>query len=485
MAEKRTTPEVRGGGRRKRAAPTIDLKATEVPTAAETPAEAETAARSPEQETAAPTPPPDEAQLATEPAAAPRPRRTRRDEESTTETASPQAAEKEGTAPPPPPPPPPRRGGIGGGITGGIIGAIIVAAAIGGLWYGGYIPPQSGNDQTDALRTRVAALQRQVQDLQNRPAPPAPDTSAVDQSVAALAQRIETMEQSIANLPTGDTSIADRVAAADDAVKSLGSALTALNRRSDDIAAKATRAQEQAAAAENAINDLRASVQNVSRQASNAVAPGQFDDVQQRIAALEQSVKSVRADLDQTTNALAERITRASAADRAARLALSASVLQTVVESGASYATELAQAKSLGADQKALAPLDPFAKSGVPDKSVLARQLLDIIPAMSKAAGSDEGDGTFLDRLQASASKLVQVRPVEAPAGDAPADVLARIESKAMREDIAGALAELARLPPPVRAPAQAWIARVKARQDALAAAQRFAADAARALGNG
>lgn len=484
MAEKRTTPAAVGGGRRKRAAPTIDLKATEVPPAAENPAEAETVAKSPEQETSPPTPAPDEAQPATKPAAAPKPRRTRRDEESATEAAPPQTAKKERAAPPPLPPPP-RRGGIGGGIAGGIIGAIIVAAAIGGLWYGGYIPPQSGNDQTDALRTQVAALQRQVQDLQNRPVPAAPDTSAVDQSVAALGQRIETMEQSIANLPTGDTSIVDRVAAADDAVKSLGSALTALNRRSNDIAARATQALEQAAAAEKAINDLRASVQHASRQASNAVAPGQFDDVQQHIAALEQSVKSVRADLDQTTNALAERITKASAADRAARLAVSASVLQTVVESGASYATELAQAKSLGADQQALAPLDPFAKSGVPDKSALAKQLFDMIPAMRKAAGSDEAGGTILDRLQASASKLVQVRPVEVPAGDAPADVLARIESKATREDIAGALAELAKLPPPVRAPAQAWITRVKARQDALAAAQRFAADAASALGSG
>jgi hypothetical protein len=141
--------------------------------------------------------------------------------------------------------------------------------------------------------------------------------------------------------------------------------------------------------------------------------------------------------------------------------------------------------KSLGADQQALAALDQFAESGIPKTSTLADQLLNVIPAMRKAAGAEATGGTFLDRLQVNANKLVRIRPVEAPAGDAPADVLARIEAEAAQVDIAGALADLARLPPQVRVTAQAWIARAKARQAALTAAQRFAAESARALGNG
>ncbi len=46
-----------------------------------------------------------------------------------------------------------------------------------------------------------------------------------------------------------------------------------------------------------------------------------------------------------------------------------------------------------------------------------------------------------------------------------------------------GALADLDKLPPPARAPAQSWIAKAKARQQALAAARNFAASTARALG--
>lgn len=476
MADKRTTPEAPSGGRRKRAAPTIDLKATEVATEA----------RTPEQDAAAPGPAPEEPKPAAKPEAASRPRHTRSKKETATQAAEPPVSEQQNSASPPPPPPPapPRHGGIGSAIAGGIAGAVIVAVAAGGLWYGGFVPLQSGNDRTETLRAQIAALQKQVQDLQGRPAPKAPDTGAIDQSIAALGRRVDSMEQSIANIPPGDKSIADRVAAADNAMKSLGVALTALNRRSDDIAAKAEQAQEQAAAAEKAVSDLRASVQTATRQASGAVEPGQLDEARQRIAALEQSVKSVRADLDRSVKTLDGRISKARAADRTARLAISASVLQTAVAGGGSFAKELAQAKSLGADEKTLAPLDRFAASGLPPRSALAEQLLDVLPAMRKAAGADE-TGSFLDRLQANASKLVRIRPVEAPSGDAPADVLARIEVEAAHEDIAGALADLAKLPPAVRAPARDWIAKAKARQDALAAAQRFAAETARALGSG
>jgi len=484
MADKRTTPEVPASGRRKRPAPTIDLKATEVPT------------ESASAESATAVPRPDEPQPTPKPAAPAKPRQARRDEgtvadaerpQAAADTGRPQEAEQERASPPPPPPPPsppPHRGDIGSAITGGIVGAVILAAAAGGLWYGGVIPPQSAPDQTSGLRAQVAALQKQVQDLQNRPAPSVADTGAIDRSIAALGRRIDTMEQTIANLPPGDKSIAERVAAADNAMKSLGVALTALNRRSDDIAARATQAQEQAAAAEKAINDLRASVQSAGREASSAVAPAQLDNLRQQVAGLEQSVKSLRADLDRSIKTLDGRISKAGAADRAARLALTASALQTKVASGAPYASELAQAKSLGAEQQALAPLDRFATSGIPSTSALAEQLLDLIPAMRKSAGAAES-GTFLDRLQANASKLVRIRPVEAPAGDRPADVLVRIEAEAARGNIAAALADLARLPPAVRAPAQAWITKARVRQDALAAAQRFAAETARALGNG
>jgi hypothetical protein len=53
---------------------------------------------------------------------------------------------------------------------------------------------------------------------------------------------------------------------------------------------------------------------------------------------------------------------------------------------------------------------------------------------------------------------------------------------KATHGDLSGALAEIASLPPGVRAPAQGWSARVEARNAALAAARDLAESAVGAL---
>jgi hypothetical protein len=84
--------------------------------------------------------------------------------------------------------------------------------------------------------------------------------------------------------------------------------------------------------------------------------------------------------------------------------------------------------------------------------------------------------------LQANAEKLVRIRPIEEFAGDDPAAIIARIEARAAQADLAGALAELAKLPPGLRAGAQGWIAKTEARNAAVELSRRFAADAVAAL---
>ena len=112
----------------------------------------------------------------------------------------------------------------------------------------------------------------------------------------------------------------------------------------------------------------------------------------------------------------------------------------------------------------------------------MAHELHALLPTMLKTTGNKEAPRGFLERLQANASKLVHIAPVQAPTGDTPADVLARIEVDAAKADIDAALTELAKLPPAAQAPAQDWIAKAKARQAALVAAQQLATDTARAL---
>lgn len=413
MADKPTTPQAPGGRRRKREAPTIDLTATEVPPAAE--------AIPPQSE-----PPP--------------------------EMRDPQ----------PEPAPPPGAQFSTGSVAAGIAGAVVMSFVMLALWYAGFSLAPAGD--ASALRTQVAALQKQVQQLESRAAP------ADGKTLEDLRARVGKIEEDIAKLPSADKAVAERLSAADNAMKSLGVALTALNRRSDDATATVKQALERAEAAEKAVKELQASVQNVGKVA--AVAPAALDAMQQRLAALEQSAQAAHAE-----------IARTASIDTAARLALSAAALRAAVESGAPYADALAQTKLLGADAAALAPLQAFAASGLPGDRALARELSGLMPALVKAAGAGAAPAGFLERLQANAGQLVRVRPLDAPAGDDPGAVLARLEVEAANADIDGALADLGKLPEPARKPAQAWIAKAKSRQAALAAARDFAAAAARALG--
>jgi hypothetical protein len=105
------------------------------------------------------------------------------------------------------------------------------------------------------------------------------------------------------------------------------------------------------------------------------------------------------------------------------------------------------------------------------------------MPAIWKAARTSEpAEGSFLERLQANAEKIVRVRPAGEASGDDAPSVKARLETRAGNADIRGALTELSKLPPDARAPAQAWIKKAEARNAALAAAQSLAQSALAAL---
>ena len=437
MADKRTGPGAHEGARRgKRAAPTIDLTATEVKPAA---AAAKPAAEPPPQP--APEPPPAASDV----------------------TPAADNTAKGGDAGRPP-------GGFFSGPTlaAGAAGAALVTLVLFALWLTGMVPIRYAG--STATRARVTALEMELHDLKNRPA------GAIDgKSIDALGQRTAKLEDALAKLPAGEGNVSERLAAADNAMKALGIALAALNKRNDDIAASAAQARERAEAAEKAVTDLRASVQDVVKSAASGMSPVELDALQKRMAALEQSAKSARDDIAKTT-------AKTTATDTAVRLALSAAALRTVAESGAPFAAELAQVQSLGGDAKVLAPLTPFAVTGVPTRAALAESLRGLVPAMLKASGAQAPAGGFLERLQANAGKLVRIRPVDAPAGDDAAALLARIEIAAANADIAAALADLGKLNDATRAPAQDWIKQARASQAALAAARQFAADSARGL---
>jgi hypothetical protein len=340
-------------------------------------------------------------------------------------------------------------------------GAVIAAAIIAILWSAGIIPS----------RDSVAP----------------PQSVQATPEISTQLNKIQSELQTRAPVSAPDPALTSRLAALEAQSKTLTDSLAALNRRLDDVAVAAKSAGEHADAASAAAKSAgehadaasaaaKQSAQTSRSVAQSAVQRSDLDALSGRIAALDQKITALG-------NATAQQPT--STADRTARAALAAQALRAAVDRGAPYAAELAAVKSLGAAAADVAPLEPFAASGVPSAADLGRELAQLTPSLQKhVAGAPPSNASFLARLEDNAKNLVHVTPVDAPPpGDDPTSVIARLDIAAAHADIAAALADIARLPQPLQTLAAPWVQKAKARTAAIAAAQHIAADAFADLG--
>jgi hypothetical protein len=337
----------------------------------------------------------------------------------------------------------------------GVAGAALTLAIVGLVWLA------TGRDSdTGAADARIAKLEQEVADLAKLPAAPNPD-------LAARLQKLETQVGTLAaaSARTGDPGLASRLTAIDTEIRSLRDMTEALSGRTEDIAAGVADARRRADANTAALAALaQKPAPSVPSAAESANTAALLSALMDRMSALE---------------------ARASGGDdQAARTAVTAATLAAVVARGAPFAAELKAAQAQAADAKALAPLEPFAATGLPRPNVLARELAGLEPELLTAVAAPPASGGYLDKLKANAGKLFDIRPIDqAPAGDEPSAIIVRAQFKASRGDLDGALMELAKLPAPARAIAQPWIEKAEARVAALAASRKFAADALAALG--
>lgn len=332
-------------------------------------------------------------------------------------------------------------------------GAVAVLLAIGALWYNGLLADYVTVAGDDAAR--FTRIETQLRELSARPAPAA-DLKPLEDITARLAK----IEAATTAARSADPALAARLGAAESAAKSAGDEVAALRGRIDEIAATARSAQTRADAADAA--------QKANSGSANIGA------LEARIASLEAAIKDIDSESGKQNSGAAN--------DRASRLAVAAAALSSAVERGDAFAAELAAAKNFS-DAKTLAVLEPFASSGVPSAASLARELTALIPAIGKAAPAKVGENGILEKLQANAERIIRIRPVGDQAGDDTAAIVARIEAKAARDDIAGAMAELSKLPASMRAPAGPWIGKAEKREAAIAASRQFMRDALTALG--
>ena len=315
------------------------------------------------------------------------------------------------------------------GAAGGLL--VVLLLWLGGAFSGGREPPPD-------LGPRLAAIEKQLNDLAARPAPASVDPKAINATLDDIAARLARLEsaQAAPRAPVTDPVVLGRLNAAENATKSLADNAAAMSRRAD--------------AADAALRDTNNRIDKLA-------------------AALNDMQTTLRS--------------AAAGSDRASRLAVAASALRNAVEHGDPFTAELAIVKPLAPDANAVALLEPFAGSGVPGNAAFGQELAAIIRPMLRASDRPPSDAGFLDRLQANAEKLVRIRPVgEEVRGDDRTAILARAEQRAAQGNIPGALTELNKLPPDARVLVQPWIAKTEARNKALDASRRLAADAVAAL---
>jgi hypothetical protein len=338
---------------------------------------------------------------------------------------------------------------------GAAVGAVVVAAIVAGVWALGWVPAREVPREAAAPNVPVASS-----------APIASNAKIADDD---LSSRLEKIEQSL-KTPRTDEAMVGRVTAAEAQVqaqtRALADQLAALSRRVDEVAASSQAALAQAKAATAAVDGAKNATQSAAQRSD-------LDALGNRIAALDSAIKSLGSELTQRTS---------SADDRAARATVAAEALRAAVERGVPYQAELATVKLFGADPDAIAALEPFAADGLPSAILLGRELSGLTPALQKASGAASSEGSFLGRLEAHAQNLIRFTPVDAPRGNDPSSVVARINIEAAHGDIPAALADIARLPEGARSLADGWVKKAQAREAALGASRRIAADALAAL---
>jgi hypothetical protein len=304
-----------------------------------------------------------------------------------------------------------------------------------------------------------------------------------------ISSRLDKIQQALA-APRNDEVLTNRIAAAEAQSKALADTVAALTRRVDDVAAASQNALTQVSAAAAAADAAKTVAQAAATRSDVETLTG-------RIAALEGAVKSLSADVTQKTSSADGRIAAlesvvksltadvaqrtSSADDRATRATVAAEALRAAVERGAGFRAELAAVKLLGGDPAATTALEPFAADGVPSAASLGRELTALSPAMQLAAEPQSTGGSFFGRLENHARNLVHVTPLDgtaAPPGDNPASAIARIGADAAHSDLAAAVTDIGRLPEAARSLADGWVKKVEARDAALAASRRIAADA-------
>ncbi|HLH88285.1 MAG TPA: hypothetical protein VKX28_07485 [Xanthobacteraceae bacterium] len=342
-------------------------------------------------------------------------------------------------------------------VAAAVLGAVIAFALAAGAWVllGGNLarPVAQRVEDNGETNARLTRIETQLAALAH--AAPAPSEPKLPDEVTQRLARIE-------------ATLTQQSSAVDRQIKPLADRLADIDSRDQEAAAAAQIARQRADAAAKSLADVAQQLAQLNAERARApqVERADLDALAARLASLESTTKAIG-------EQLAHMNSTSGAASGDARQAVLAIALKDAVDRGTPYAGELDAMRPF-ADAGAISALEPFAKSGVPSAAALAHDAVALVPALVTAADISRPEGVW-SRLWVNAKRMIRLRPVGNVPGNEADAVIARLELKASRNDIDGVLAEAGNLPAPARGPIAPWVARVQARNAALAAAGRLA----------
>lgn len=285
-----------------------------------------------------------------------------------------------------------------------------------------------------------------------------PDTSSVSNAIAQLSSRLsqqETKPQPVIDL----SPLNERNAKLETATGELRGQLAEVKKRIE--------AQEKAPTAATATTELRGELAEMKKlidaqaktPATPAATAAEVAAVNRRLSQIEERVVALAA-------APKPEPAPAPKPDLHSAEVVALGVLRDALASGRPFASELEAVRGIMKERAAaLAPLAQYGKDGLPTVAALAGQFG---PAASRMLNPPpSSDSGVLTRLWSNASKIVEVRPVGEAQGSEPGAVVARMEAKLARADLAGALDEAKSLPAQARELAKDWFAAAERRRDA------------------
>ncbi len=262
----------------------------------------------------------------------------------------------------------------------GIVGGLIALAGAGGLQYAGVLPALGPSSTSD---------------------------STAQQNLAAEIAALKTRLGEVASSTTGLSAVETRLAELE-RVQGSGTA----------PAAEITRLET---TIQTLVSDLAATKAELEKAA--AVQADSERSLASRIDAAEEKLAEPRNDVEVAK-------------------AIAATALKTAIDRGGPYLAELEALASVAPDDPSVAALRETASIGVPSRADLVQAFPDVATAILDAVHQPDPNAGIFDRLMASASSVVRVRPVGTIEGASPEAIVARIENRLQNGDLKGARIE-------------------------------------------